>query len=178
MNKAKHSVTISLRQFPWNRKVWLGGSHLQQVVSHRNLCLVALSTVCGHARLVLLLSPAPLHASYFHPSSAHFKSKGKQTSNVIPLLFARKPTTQVLTLARWEVDVHADPSQMSALLNDLQQQPKDFAHFVGCGKEYTRAERMNISSETKPNISSRSCISCAFKKKKTSHVTWWQTFFF
>lgn len=46
-----------------------------------------------HARLVLftLLLP-PL-------ASPRFTSTGKQTSGVIPLLFARKPTAQTLTLA-------------------------------------------------------------------------------
>lgn len=53
---------------------------------------------CSACSFCSRLHSAP-PATYFPPASVHFTSKGKQTSNVIPLLFARKPTTQVLTLA-------------------------------------------------------------------------------
>ena len=53
---------------------------------------------CSACSFTLVFTPPP-PAAHFPPASVHFTSKGKQTSNVIPLLFARKPTTQVLTLA-------------------------------------------------------------------------------
>lgn len=56
--------SVSLKHwsnFTETGKVWLGGSHL--LVSHRNLCLVALNTVCDRARACSFYS-SPLHPSH------------------------------------------------------------------------------------------------------------------
>lgn len=60
-----------------------------QVVSPTNLCLAASNTVCDHAQLSLSSSPSCF--AMFHIW------KGKQTSSVIPPLFASGPTSHVLT---------------------------------------------------------------------------------